>query len=153
MDKLRSDSNEVKFMSLKVFTDIVMQFLYDESVFDAQKLEIDSQHFIKETDRMSKYTTDMINDIIINSFIPNFKYLLNEEDPIPLFAIKLMTALADRSEHFVAIINKMDILPIITEYCSGGHKRLNQHTITLIKKITNSPDAAIESYFSEMYKT
>lgn len=40
MEKLRSDSNEVKFMSLKVFNDIIVQFLYDETIFDVRKLEI-----------------------------------------------------------------------------------------------------------------
>ena len=40
MNKLRSDSNDVKFMSLKVFTDITIQYIYDESMFDANKLEL-----------------------------------------------------------------------------------------------------------------
>ena len=34
LSKLRSDSNDVKFMSLKIFTDIMTQFLQDSNIFD-----------------------------------------------------------------------------------------------------------------------
>lgn len=40
MGKLRSESNDAKFLSLKTFTDIVLQFINDDSIFDLQKLEI-----------------------------------------------------------------------------------------------------------------
>lgn len=39
MNKLRSESNDVKFLSLKIFTDITIQYINDENIFDINKLE------------------------------------------------------------------------------------------------------------------
>jgi serine/threonine-protein kinase ULK4 len=151
MNKLRSDNNDVKFMSLKIFTDIIIQYIYDETIFDPSKLEmnaIESKHTASEAENMCKYTTEMINEMLIDGLLPRFKYLLDEEDPVPLFALKLLSALTDRSDHFVLIIEKLDILPIIADYYSFGHKRLNQHTIKVIKNVIDSQEISLEALYN-----
>jgi len=93
----------------------------------------------------------MINDILVGGFLPNFKYFLSEEDPIPIFAIKLLSALTDRSEHFVTSINKLGILPHIIEFYSYGHKRMNPHTKNVIRKVMD-PEAPMDSVFGGIFK-
>ncbi len=153
MEKLKSDSSEVKFMSLKVFNDIIVQYLYDESVFDINKLEmsIEEQNYSSESDKMIQYTTGIINDILIDNFLPNFKYLLNEEDPIPIFAIKLLSALTERSPHFVKAINKSNISSQIAEYAQYAPKRMNQHTMQVIKKVMD-PEINVNSAFGGVFQ-
>ena len=36
--KFQSESNDVKFMSLKIFTDIMNQFLQEQNIFDLETL-------------------------------------------------------------------------------------------------------------------
>lgn len=79
--------------------------------------------------------------------MPNYKYLLNEEDPVPLFALKLLSALTDRSDHFLTSIEKLGILPMVLEYYSFGHKRLNQHTIKVVKNMIDSPEITLETIY------
>jgi len=137
-------------MSLKVFTDIIIQYIFEESVFDPSKLSMTAEEAKcngSTKDNMCKYTTDMINNMLVNILLPRFKYLLTEEDPVPLFALKLISALTDRSDHFVSIIEKLGILPIITDYYSFGHKRLNQHTIKVIKSVIESPEIPLEALY------
>ena len=81
------------------------------------------------------------------SLLPNYKYLLNEEDPVPLFALKLLSALTDRSDHFLTSIEKLGILPMVLEYYSFGHKRLNQHTIKVVKNMIDSPEITLETIY------
>ncbi|CAI2366337.1 unnamed protein product [Moneuplotes crassus] len=153
MEKIRSENSEVKFMSLKVFNDIIVQYLYDENVFDVSKLEvpIEEGSFASESDKIAQFTTEIINDILILNFLPIFKYLLNEEDPIPIFAIKLLSALTERSQHFINAINKLGISAQITEYCSYGHKRINPHTMQVIKKVID-PESKIDPSFGGVYQ-
>jgi len=37
--KFRSDSNDVKFMSLKIYSDIMIQYLGDDTIFDLDSLK------------------------------------------------------------------------------------------------------------------
>lgn len=151
MSKLRSENNDVKFMSLKVFTDIVIQYIGDENIFDPSKLEIqliEPKHTIGEAENMCKYTTEMINEMLVDGLLPQYRYLLDEEDPVPLFAVKLLSALTYKNDHFVIIIENLDILSIIAEYYSFGHKRINQHTIKLIKNVIDSQEISLEALYS-----
>jgi len=73
--------------------------------------------------------------------------MLDEADPVPLFAIKLLSALTDRSCEFVSAIEKVGILPSILEFYTIGHKRLNRHTIKIIKCVMDTPDISLESIY------
>ena len=58
LNKLKSNSNDVKFMSLKIFTDIMIQFLTDDTIFDEECLKSTTQ------DKWTSQTV-LLNDIII----------------------------------------------------------------------------------------
>ncbi|CAI2363171.1 unnamed protein product [Moneuplotes crassus] len=137
MEKLKSKCNEVKFIALKVFNEIILQYLYDENIYDVSKLElsIKEDDYISESEKLVQYTTEMINEILVGSFLPNFKYLLNEEDPVPIFAIKFLSVLMEKCPHFITTIKKLEITSKLTEYCTYGHRRMNPHMMEIVKKI------------------
>jgi len=69
MNKLRSECNDVKFLSLKIFTDITIQYINDESIFDMQKLDstIDETNpALAQKDNVCKFTTGLLHEILIN---------------------------------------------------------------------------------------
>ncbi len=76
----------MKFLCLKVFADIVMQYLADDRAKDRQK--------------RSKLLTEMI----ISDFLPIWTSLVKESEPIPLFALKLLSAISDSSQDYIAVI-------------------------------------------------
>ena len=147
---LRSESNDVKFLSLKIFIDIIIQYINDNSIFDLQKLDMsvdESNPSISQQDSTCKYTTQLMNDILINDLLSNYNYMWEETDPMPLFAIKLLSALTDRSYEFVTAIEKLGILQTVIEFYSFGHKRLNRNTIRIIKCIIENPETSLESIY------
>lgn len=150
MNKLRSDSNDVKFLSLKVFTDITIQYIGDDSIFDPSKIDLsieEARNVTTGKESMTKHTTDIINEMLVDTLLPSYKHLLNEEDPVPLFALKLLAHLTERSDHFVTAIESLGLFPIITEYYAFGHKRLNQHTIKVVKSLIDSPEITLDTLY------
>lgn len=148
---LKSDSNDVKFLSLKIFTDITIKYINDESIFDLQKLDFvgdDANNAISRMDNTCKFTTQLIYNILISDLLSNYKYFLDESDPVPLFAIKLLSNLTDRSYEFVNAIEKLGILPLIIEFYNPGNKKFNRHTIKIIKCIVEAPDITLDKIYS-----
>ena len=149
MNKLRSDSNDVKFLSLKIFTDITIQYINNDSIFDVSKLDalIDDPNLINRIDGNWKRSTELMSEILVNGLLPNFKRILDDTDPIPLFGLKLLSALADRSWEFINTIEKSGMFPLIAEFYWMGHKRLNRHTIKIIKWFIESHETSLDSLY------
>jgi serine/threonine protein kinase len=148
MRKLRSESNDVKFLSLKIFTDITIQYINDENIFKKCEIAYDETNpSISKKESICRYTTELLNDILINNLFPNYQFILEDADPVPLFALKLLSALTDRSYEFVNAIERLGILPAILDFYSIGHKRLNRHTIKIIKCIVETQEISLDLIF------
>ena len=150
MNKLRSDSNDVKFLSLKIFTDITIQYINNDSIFDINKLDasIDDSNPINRIEGNCKRSTELLSEILFNGLLPNFKRILDDSEPIPVFGLKLLSALADRSSEFITTIEKTGMFQFIAEFYWMGHKRLNRHTIKIIKWFIESPETSLESLYN-----
>jgi len=59
LQKTKSDSADIRFLSLKIFTDIVIQYINDDSVYNFKGVE-----HIQETEFNSTITTKQINDLL-----------------------------------------------------------------------------------------
>jgi hypothetical protein len=57
-----------------------------------------------------------MSEILVNGLLPNFRRILDDTDPIPLFGLKLLSALADRSCEFINMIEKNGMFPVIAEF-------------------------------------
>ena len=83
-------------MSLKIFTDIFTVFLNDESIFDVDHLQS------TQTDK-KQMTSFLINDMIVNSLLPQWSILLEEAEPVALYALKLLSFITTKSRVYSEI--------------------------------------------------
>lgn len=118
-------SADIRFLSLKIFTDIVVQFLNDDSIYDPSKED-------------QNLTTKQLQDLLLHQLFPRVLHLLQDADPVPLLALRLLSAIVERNPPlFARQMRKQDplLLPLIAENYQVGHPRLNRHTINILKSV------------------
>eukprot|EP00743_Colponemidia_sp_Colp-15_P010085 GILK01011076.1.p1 GENE.GILK01011076.1~~GILK01011076.1.p1 ORF type:complete len:1302 (+),score=266.67 GILK01011076.1:471-3908(+) len=123
---LHSDSGDTRFLCLKMFTDILIQFLNDPNVY--------------EPTATPRNTTKTINDLITKQLLPFYSNLLNDKDPLPLYALKLLSAIVERNPGFTSYISSLRLIPLILEFFEGGHSHNNIHTVRLVKRLVEVKD-------------
>ena len=121
---------DVRFRCLKIFSDILIPFLYEESIYEPA-----------EPNRPS---TKTVNDLITRLLLPLFYDLLQDTDPIPLYALKLLSAVLERHMPFTVAIKKLRLIPVIIDNFQGGHPKLNLHLISVVKKIIESQELSLD---------
>jgi len=99
LSKTKSESADIRFLSLKIFTDIIIQYLNDDSIYDIRSNLPDSQ--ISENGNNVKMTTMFINDLLLKDLFPLFRLILQDNDPVPLFGLKLLSAIVEKNPAFV----------------------------------------------------
>ena len=67
--KIQSNSADVRFQSLKVFTDFITQYLCDDKIYNTED---------------NNDTTQTINELILKKVIPSYGTILSDSDPMPL---------------------------------------------------------------------
>ena len=85
-----------------------------------------------------------MNDIIAKILLPLYQDFLQDVDPIPLYSLKLLSAILDRCMSFTTIIKKLKLIPTIIENFQGGHPKLNLHLISVVKKIIESHELSLD---------
>ena len=131
--KFNSKSNDVKFLSLKIFSDLIITYINDSSIFD-----------LGNTKEKKYYTTKKLNDMIVNYLLPNQLRIFAQPDPNPLFGLKLFSAVTARNHMYVEIADNLQIYDQIMEYYQIGHK-LNRHTIKIVKNFIDCPSIPLET--------
>ena len=99
LSKIKSESADIRFLSLKIFTDIIIQYLNDDSIYDLRSGLPDSQ--ISENGNNVMMTTKFINDLLLKDLFPLFRLILQDNDPVPLFGLKLLSAIVEKNPAFV----------------------------------------------------
>ena len=66
--------------------------------------------------------------------------MLEESEPVPLFALKLLSSLTDRCPMYVEVVDKLGCFPTILQFYQVGNKKLNQYTIKIIKNFVETPE-------------
>jgi len=111
LSKFWSESNDVKFMSLKIFTDIMNQFLQDPSIFDLECLNGASTTQDRKTAQ-----TMLLNDMIVTKLMPSWVDLLEEPEPVPNIALKLISPLIDKSPVYAELAEWLTIYDYVLEF-------------------------------------
>lgn len=138
LSKTKSESADIRFLSLKIFTDIIIQYLNDDSIYDIRSNLPDSQ--ISENGNNVKMTTMFINDLLLKDLFPLFRLILQDNDPVPLFGLKLLSAIVEKNPAFVQLFKKFDLVRYISDNYMVNHSRLNRHTINILKTIIEAKE-------------
>lgn len=65
---MSSENPDTKFNCLKIFTDIITQYLADETIYEAEG---------------TQESTKKINELILKKLFPHYGIILSEKDPMP----------------------------------------------------------------------
>ena len=127
----RNSLSQVRFMCLKIFSDILITVLTDESVFDPTS---------------SKATSQSAHELITKSLLPLYSQLLADEDPIPLYAIKLLSVILEQMPVVVSMLHKQDLIGEVLQDFHGDSHRLNAHLVKAVRTIVESKELALSDY-------
>ena len=81
--------------------------------------------------------------MIQKDLFPLFRSILQDNDPMPLFSLKLLSAIISRCPFFVQLFKKFDLVRYITENYVINHSRLNRHTINILKCILEAKELSL----------
>jgi hypothetical protein len=123
--KIESPSADIRFLSLKLFTDYITQYLCEEKIYNSDE----------NTD-----TTQSINELILKKLFAQYGMILTDKDPMPLFGLKLLSVIVERNSAFVAVLKKLNLVGILLEYFTVGHPKFNTFTVKIVKQIVASRD-------------
>jgi hypothetical protein len=125
---LNHKSTNFRFLSLKIFADIATQYLSEATIYD-----------VSGGNSFSKG----LNKLILKKLFPKYTSILADQDPVPLFGLKLLSIIVERNSAFITILADLDLISVICDYFEVGHQRLNRYTIKIIKNIVESDILAI----------
>lgn len=131
--KIESESADTRFLSLKIFTDYISQYLSDEKIYSVDE---------------SNDSTVMINELILKKLFGLYGLILSDKDPMPLFGLKLLSIIVDRNQAFITILVKLNLVPILIEYFEVGHSKFNTFTVKIVKNIVQSSDVELQELVS-----
>ena len=116
--KIDSPSADIRFLSLKLFTDYITQYLCEDKIYNSEE---------------NNDTTQAINELILKKLFIHYGKILTDKDPMPLFGLKLLSVIVERNPDFVAILKKLKLVGILLDYFSVGHPKFNTYTVKIVK--------------------
>lgn len=127
--KIQDSDQETKFNCLKALTDLIIKYLSDDKIYDADG---------------TQETTKKINEMILKRLFPHYGSILSDSDPLPQYGLKLLCAIVERNSAFVTILKKLKLVDIMMEYFVEDHPRFNGHLIKIICGIVESKELKLE---------
>eukprot|EP00668_Euglena_longa_P012359 GGOE01014804.1.p1 GENE.GGOE01014804.1~~GGOE01014804.1.p1 ORF type:complete len:1299 (-),score=455.54 GGOE01014804.1:132-4028(-) len=116
---LESSNGDTRFLCLKMFIDILMQFVSDADFYQAGSAEEPSR---------------MLDDLIAVHVVPKFAKLLTDEDPIPLYGLKLMNVLTTENPALVVELYRSQLMPLMFSFFELENHNNNVHNVKLVLK-------------------
>lgn len=143
-----SQSMDVRFLSFKIYTDIMTQYISDVNL-NSKLSEKDQGLSGKAEQSANQYlqvqsVSRLIDTTISQQLLPRLMYILTSDqcqDPIPMFGLRLLSAIIDRSSQFFPTLGTghetNPLLVAIASFYQVNHPRLNRHTLKVIQKWVN----------------
>ena len=132
--KVDSQSADLRFLALKLFTDYITQYLCEEKIYNPDDQSAGSA---------ALDTTNAINELILKRLFTHYGRILADKDPMPLFGLKLLSVIVERNPAFVAVLKKLQLVGVLMEYFVVGHPRFNTFTVKIVKQIVASRDCEL----------
>jgi hypothetical protein len=120
VNKIASDSADVRFQSLKAFTDFITQYLCDDKIYNSEE---------------NNDSTQCINELILKKLFQHYGLILSDADPMPLFGLKLLSVVVERNSAFVVILNKLKLIDVLIQYFEVNHPKFNAFTVKIVRAV------------------
>jgi serine/threonine-protein kinase ULK4 len=115
---LRSPDGDTRFFCLKVIIEALSFFVSGPDLF-----QVGGPH--EETRRLTAAMT---------SIVPLCGSLLDDDDPIPLYTLKLMSLMTTADPSLVGTLHAHRLLPRVAEFFDVDHRNNNVHNVRLVLK-------------------
>lgn len=129
MAQLHLDNADLRCQVLKAIYDLLVPFLSDTLYY--------------EPGNSSKVTTKLINELLIQQVLPLLPRLLRDQDPIPLYAQKLVSAVLDHCLAFVSILKRHGVLSLLLDDFEPTQTKLNAHIVSIVKRVVESKEVSL----------
>ena len=148
-DKLtNSQSDDIKFLSFKIYTDILTQYIADEQVYNPASGGVgEGASKGGEQQFVGGPSSEAIGNAILQSVLPKSMHILTEcQDPIPMFGLRLLSSIIDSNPKLIKQIKKLSSMTpdrstsfsqLLASFYQLNHPRLNRHTIQIMKSLIN----------------
>lgn len=129
---LQLDKNvDTQYRFLKVFSDIMIPFLFDDEIYNFPN--------------NSKFSTKGINNILVNSYFPNFGRLQEDSELIQGLNINLMHCILLRCPQYMEMVKAHGLVRDILHLFTPELKNLSTNLLIIIQKLVESEEILIES--------
>ena len=115
---LDSANGGTRFMSLKVFIDILVPL--QESY---------------QTGGGEREGTDALPQVVLQQLFPKLMKLLDDEEPIPLYGLKLLNSIVTENPAYIAELTKPHWVEKLFGFFELEHRNNNVHNVKLVLKI------------------
>eukprot|EP00741_Cyanophora_paradoxa_P004814 tig00000829_g4671.t1 len=134
---LDSENGDTRFLCLKMLSDVLVLYINHSNLYDPSSREA------------SMVTaTRKIDDLIGNYVLPKYKFILSDEDPLPLYGLKTLSAILDRNPAFVRNLQQLQLTGKFLEFLQLEHSNNNIHNIKIVLKLVQSPDVPLKQLYS-----
>lgn len=106
LSKITSENADSRFNGLKLLTDILIQYLNEDTIYDAAG---------------QKTSAKLINEIITSELLPNIKFILNDQEPMPHYGLKLFSIVIGKNINFVGKLKQNNMLKLFLEYFNSKY--------------------------------
>eukprot|EP01063_Lacrimia_lanifica_P003565 TRINITY_DN11905_c0_g2_i1.p1 TRINITY_DN11905_c0_g2~~TRINITY_DN11905_c0_g2_i1.p1 ORF type:complete len:1370 (+),score=549.00 TRINITY_DN11905_c0_g2_i1:155-4264(+) len=132
---LDSKHGDTRFISLKIFIDVLVPYLHEG-------------HGGDDGARPQSPLQRSMSTLILKSLFPKLMVLLDDEEPIPLYGLKLLNSVATENPQYVAELAGRDWMAKLFDFFELEHRNNNVHNVKLILKIVTCETVALGTVFS-----
>lgn len=128
---------DTQYRYLKIFSDIMIPFLFDEDVYSFPS--------------NSKFSTKHINMILVNNFFPIFSKLLDNSELIQGLSINLLYCILERCPQYLKLINIHGLVKDILQLFTPDTKNLSINLLVIIQNFVESEEISIETLVDNLF--
>ena len=128
---------DTQYRYLKIFSDIMIPFLFDEDVYNFPST--------------SKFSTKHINMILVNNFFPIFSKLLENSELIQGLSINLLYCILERCPQYLKLINMHGLVKDILQLFTPDFKNLSMNLLVIMEKFVDSEEILIETLVDNLF--
>jgi serine/threonine-protein kinase ULK4 len=113
---------DTRFMGLKIFTDSLLSLLH-------------TLHLVPPKKGAPHTPSSQVYQIIVHDLFPRYDSILVDKDPIPLYALKLLSSLVDAYPPFLQLLEKTALIGRLFSFFELDHPNNNVHNVKLIRYV------------------
>ena len=143
---MHAHDGDTRFFALQKFSDIMLVYINDPTLYAPVGAPPPVYGIDAVPSPNATLATSTLDALIRESFFPKAAGLLVDEDPIPLYALKLLSTTMERSPLLAteASSDRVGLLPLAVDFLRLDHPNNNIHNLRLIEALVQCGTVAMQ---------